>query len=261
MCYVVVGVVLVLDISLDGAICFARRAGSHDGGIHTACPFPVDEISHSADEVVIADNQQVALFVQGSVSALRGLIVDEVASVDILEVRVGGHHIAAAGLQRVLALVVHFIHLHGNVVVHAECLRHGVIDERMHGHILSAVVAEDVWLVQLHALGGEEGILIVAVAVGVGHRGRVNSTGEVSLRGSHRHILEVHVLGIHHADIHAGLITDDGGDAHHRHVRLAGMGRADSMGNGDYLGLTLRGGYRGGVETRHLKAHRDAFLG
>ena len=112
---VVVGIVLVLDISLE--FCIGKTtvdsAGSHNRCIHTASLFPVDEISHRVDKIIVADDQKVTIFVHRRVFGLRGLIVDEMTPIEILEIRVCFHNFALTRRQGVLAVIVHLVHLHG----------------------------------------------------------------------------------------------------------------------------------------------------
>ena len=210
--------------------------------------------------MVIADDEQVTLLIYGGVFTLRSLIVDEVTTIDTLEIRIHLHHITATRLQGVLTVVIHLVHLNGHVIIHTKGLRDRIIDKRMYCHVLATVVTENVRLIELCRDGREEGIFVIAVAVGVGHGSRVDGTGEVTLRGCHHDILEVHVLGLRHADVHTGLVADGGRNTDHGHIRLTGMGRADGTGNGNDFRLTLWSGYRRGVETRHLKAYLNAFL-
>ena len=67
MCQVIIGIVLALDITLDGRSRGSCSSCSHDGGVNTTRLLPVDEVGHRADEIIVADNEQVALFFQRSV--------------------------------------------------------------------------------------------------------------------------------------------------------------------------------------------------
>ena len=258
---VVVGVVLVLDISLNGTVSGSCRTGSHNGGIHATCLLPVDEIGHRVDETVVTDNQKVALFVHGGVFGRASLIVEEMAMIDVLEVGIHLHHLGTASIQSVLAVVIHLVHLDGQVVIHTESLRDGIVDKRMHCDVLSAEVAEDIRCVQLSIAGREEGVLAVAFAVGVRHSSRVDSAGEVALRGCHLDVFKIPILGIDNSHTHLRLIANHDRDANHGHIRLAGLGSAHRIGHRDDVSLSSRSVHSGGVETRYLNMDLNAFLG
>ena len=260
MAQVIVGIVLALDIALDGRIGGACGAGAHDGGVDATGLLPVDEVGHVADEAVVADDEQVTLLVQGRVTVHRGLVVDEVALVDALEVGVHPDGVAAARLDGVGAVVVHLVHLHSHVVIHAEGLGGGVVGEGIDHHVLAAEVADDVRLIHAHVAGREEGVLTVAVAVGVRHVGGVDGAGEVALGRGYFDAFEVAVLCVDDADAHAGFVADEDRDTGHGHVGLAGVGGADRLGQGDHLGLTTRGGDGSGVEAGHLHVDLGALF-
>ena len=178
---VVVGIVLALDIALDSRIGGASGARAYDGGVHATGLLPVDEVGHRADEVVVANDEQVAFLVEGRVTVHRGFVVDEVALVDTLEVGVHLDDVAAAALDDILTVVVHLVHLHRHVVVHAEGLGGRVVGKGIDHHVLAAEVADDIWLIEANVTGREERILTVACAIGVRHILGVDGTGEVAL--------------------------------------------------------------------------------
>ena len=181
MSQIIVGVVLVLDIGLDGGIGRTSGAGAHDGGVDATGLLPVDEVGHRADEVVVTYNEQVAFLIQRGVFGHASLIVNEVTLIDALEVGVHLHRVAATGWDGVLTIFVHLVHLHRHVVVDAEGLGDGVIGEGVDHHVLATEVADDVRIIEVHIACRKECVLIVAFAVGERHRGRVDGTGEVAL--------------------------------------------------------------------------------
>ena len=182
------------------------------------------------------------------------------ARIDALEVGIHLDLVAAAAFDDVLSFVVHLVQLDRHVVIHAEGLADRVVGEGMDGQVLSAEVANDVRRVQVEVAGREEGVLAVAFAVGVGYRGRVDLTTEVTLGGRNLNAFEVLVLGIDNTRFHAGLVANHQGDAGHRHVGLACLGGAERFGNGDHMGFTLRRDHAGGVEAGDLDVHLDAVL-
>ena len=178
---VVVGIVLVLDVGLDSRIGAACGAGAHNGGVHATGLFPVDEIGHRADEVVVTDNQQVAFLVNGSVFGAAFLIVDEVTLIDALEVGIQLHRASVAGRDNISAMVVHLVHFHRHVVIHAKGFGDGVIGKGINHDVLSTEVTDDVWLIETDIAGREESVLAIALAVCVRHCGWVDATREVAL--------------------------------------------------------------------------------
>ena len=181
MSNVIVGIVLILDIGLDGRIGGASSARTHDGGVHATGLLPVDEVGHRADEVVVADDEQVAFLVEGRITVHRDFVVDEVALVNALEVGVHLDDIATTTLDGVTAVVVHLVHLHRHVVVHTEGLGSGVVGKGINHHVLATEVTDDVRLIKINVTGREERILTVACAVCVRHILGVDGTGEVAL--------------------------------------------------------------------------------
>ena len=257
---VIVGVILVLDISLYGRVRGTGSASAYDGGVDATGLLPIDEVSHITDEAVITDDEQVAVFIQGSVFCQRSFIVDEVALIHALEVLVHFDDVAATAFDDVAAVVINLVHLHGHIVIYAEGLGGWVVGERIDGHVLSAEVADNVRLVKTEVAGREESILAVTFAVSVRHGFGVDLAAEVTLGRSNLDAFEVHVLGLDNTCVHAGFVADHYRNTSHGYVWFTGMCGAERLGNGDDVSLTSWGGHGHGVETRDLNVNFDAVL-
>ena len=165
-----------------------------------------------------------------------------------------------AAFDDVARVVANLIHAQDEVMIHSEHLRDGVVLARCYHHVLSSHVAMDVWLIEFHELGREEGVVPIGLTIGVRHVIRVNATREVAFGWGDFHVGVVDVLGADDLDVHQGSVADDGGNRNHREIRLPGGSDADGLGKRHDAGLTLRRGDLGSGESWQLQVNGDVAL-
>ena len=203
--------------------------------------FPVDERLHGTHEVVVADDEQLARFLDGRVSRNCCLVVDVTAFIHGLELGIQDESVAAA-FNDVAGVIANLVHAQHEVVIDSQHLRHGVVLERRNHHVLASHVTMDVRLVEFDKLGREEGVMLIGLAVGIRHVLGVDAAREVAFRRGDFHVIVVGVFGSDDLDAHQSFVADDGRDGDHRNLRVASGSNADRLGDGDDAGLALRRG-------------------
>ena len=115
---VAIGIVLVLDIGLDGRVGGARSAGANHCSRSTNLFLPIDERLHGGHEGIVADDEQLASLDHRCVLAQAFAVVDETTLIHLLDFGVHLHHggVAVKDVFDRYAVAVHF---NGHVVVHA----------------------------------------------------------------------------------------------------------------------------------------------
>ena len=241
-------VIVSCDVTLDSSVGRAGSTRSHHGGRTTDLFLPCHKRLHGRHEIVVTDDEQLACLFNGCISRHRSLVVDITVLVHGLEFGIhdeGG----VAAFDDVARVVANLIHAQDEVMIHSEHLRDGVVLARRDHHVLSSHVAMDVWLIEFHELGREEGVVPIGLTIGVRHVIRVDATWEVAFGGRDFHVGVVGVLGADDLDAHQGSVADDGGDRDHREIRLPGGSDADGLGKRHDAGLTLRRGDLGGEKS------------
>ena len=244
------------QIALDSRFVGACGAGADHGGGTASLSLPGHKGLHRGHESVVADNEQLAVFLNGGVFGYRLLIIDVTVLVHGLEFGVK-HERPVAVVDDVAVVLADFVHAHHQVVVDAEHLGHGVVGIGEHHDVLASHVAVDVRLVKACLLRREEGIALIGLAIGVGHILGVDGAGEVAFRWGDLHVLVIGVFRSNHMHLHQGVVADDGGDDQHREVGFTGLGVFHGPRGVHNKGFTLRGGHRIGLEGTDLNVDSD----
>lgn len=216
---VCVGIVLVLNIGLDGRVSGTSSACSDYCRWPANLLLPVDERLHGAHEGIVADDEQLAGFDYRSVSSHALMVVDELVGINGIKL---GVHLYSARFTGELVLALHTVavHLNGHFMVYAQGFADRVVGKGIDHHVLSAEIAEDVRLIESNILCREEGIGGVGFAVGVRHIIRIDGAREVTFRRRDFH-LKISVLCVNNTDAVLLNVANDGWNGNHGQIGFA----------------------------------------
>ena len=199
----------------------------------------------------MANDEQLAVFLDGGVAVHRFPVINIAVFVGGLEIGIQGQQLRAV-FDDVAAVLADVDHVQHQVGVHPKRLGDGVVLIRRYHQVLASYVAVDVGFVELGQMGREEGVAPVCLAVGVRHVLGVDATREVAFRRGNLHVWVVGILRFGDVDLHQGLVTHDGRNDEHREVGFTDSGMVHGLGCRNHKGFALRGGHGLGLETGNL---------
>ena len=140
---------------------------------------PFDKGLHAFHVLVGADDKHFATVLNEVVLGSAFRVVDETVAVGFLHL--GSDLLESLAIHLlVFAIVAHFTHFDGQIVVHAESLRHRIVGKGAYHDVLATEVAKDVRRFEIGLSGRIESVLAVHLAVGVRHSFRVDLTAEIT---------------------------------------------------------------------------------